>query len=193
MWSHSTRPGAAISASAVWRAGIDGERFEVRGRAAGRADFHFHGVARMRRGAGQMEVRRAVVEVRRDAEGQQVRGVARLEEDGLPDAAGRRVPAPLFADGLLGVVHRVFHAQHDHRAGKPVRVRLAEGVGQVELERRVAALVVAERLAVAPAVREEIRRADGQDHALARPRAVARDAELAPVPADLVAGRGAVV
>ena len=101
--------------------------------------------------------------------GRDVARVARLDEDRLPDAAGRRVPLPLLADGLLGVVHRVLHAQDDHAPALRV-----ERVGQVELERRVAALVPSERLAVAPAFGEEIRRADRQDHAFAGPRRARR-------------------
>ena len=40
---------------------------------------------------------------------------ARLNEDCLPDPAGTAVPAPLLANGLIIIVHRVLHP-HDNRA-----------------------------------------------------------------------------
>ena len=41
------------------------------------------------------------------------RGCARFEPHRLPNAAGRRVPSPLFADGLLVIIHRIFDANHE--------------------------------------------------------------------------------
>src|SRR5205807_2932645 len=40
---------------------------------------------------------------------------ARLNEDCLPDPAGTAVPAPLLANRLIIIVHRVLHP-HDNRA-----------------------------------------------------------------------------
>ena len=95
-------------------------------------NFHLVAVAYFR--AREQESRRGRVDVRDDAEGPQMGCVAGLDEHGLPDTAGRRVPLPLFANGLLGVIHRVLDAQDDDAASIGV-----ERIGQVELERRVPA------------------------------------------------------
>ena len=164
---------------------LDGEHGAERGATRG---AHLDGEL----GAGgsvdglDVEVGGAGGDVRGDAKVADVRDAARLHEDGLPDAARGRIPLPLLADGLLAVVHGILDAQHDHAA--PVGI---ERVGEVKLERVVAALVVAEMHAVAPRVGEKIRRAHGEDRAPARP--LGRHADLAPIPADLVARRGAVV
>ena len=87
--------------------------------------------------------------------------MARLQINGLPNAAGGGVPAPLFSHRLLGVVHRVFDAQDDEREAF-ARLFL-QGVRQIKLKRSVAAFVMAEVLAVAPAIGEEICGANVQD------------------------------
>ncbi len=68
-----------------------------------------------------------------------------------------------------------------------------ERVGDIELERRVAAFVVAEMFPVHPAIGEKIRRADGEDDAFACPRCAARNRDTPAIPADFVARRGAMV
>ena len=156
---------------------------------AGRMDDDLQFVAVRGAGARDQERRRARVDVGRDAERADVARVAGFHENGLPDAAGGGVPVPLLADGLLGVVHGVLHAQDQDAATVGV-----ERVGQVELERVVATLVPPERLAVAPAFGEEVRRADREDDALAGPSGiVAGDVDFPPIPPDLVARGGAVV
>src|SRR5689334_704806 len=62
--------------------------------------------------AGNPQLHRAGVDVRQESEGFDVGFMAGLDEDGLPDAAGGGVPAPLFADGLFGIIHRVFDTEH---------------------------------------------------------------------------------
>src|SRR2546430_11460697 len=41
---------------------------------------------------------------------------ARLNEDGLPDPTGTAVPAPLLANRLIIIVHRVFHPLYNRAA-----------------------------------------------------------------------------
>ena len=45
---------------------------------------------------------------------------ARFQINRLPDAAGGRVPMPLFSDGLLAIIHRIFHAQNHERFGAAI-------------------------------------------------------------------------
>ena len=99
------------------------------------------------------------IDVRPNAKTADVRGVPRLDENRLPDAARCRVPVPLLADRLLFVVHWVFNAKDQNRAARSVRQRF-QGVRQVELERVVAAFVMPQVDAVAPAIGEKIRRAN---------------------------------
>src|SRR5207247_9393876 len=49
------------------------------------------------------------VDIRINAKRIYVRGVARFDKNGLPDAAGWRVPAPLLPNRLLVIVHRIFY------------------------------------------------------------------------------------
>jgi hypothetical protein len=67
-------------------------------------------LAIIRLGALNHEASGLRVDVRLDAKFDDVRGVARFEEHCLPDPAGAGVPAPLFADRLLLVVHQIFDA-----------------------------------------------------------------------------------
>ena len=74
-------------------------------------------------------------------------GVARLDKNGLPDAAGGGVPAPLFADGLLVIIHRVLNAEDDERGaphpGPLPRAQREKSVRQIKFEGRIAAFVMA--------------------------------------------------
>ena len=156
---------------------------------AGRMDDDLQFVLIGGAGARNQERGRARTDVRGDAERADVARVAGFHEHRLPDAAGGGVPVPLFTNGLLGVVHRIFHAQDQHAAAVGV-----ERVGQVELEGVVPTLVPSERLAVAPALGEEVRRTDREDDAFAGPGGIVTgDEDFAPIPADLVARGRAVV
>src|SRR5439155_10000765 len=102
------------------------------------------------------------------------------------------VPAPLLADGLLVVVHRIFHAQHDQAGAMAVAGRI-ERVGKIELKRRVTPFVVAEMASVAPAIGKEIGRANGEDHALSVPVSIVRNVNRAAIPANFVAWRRTMI
>jgi hypothetical protein len=54
----------------------------------------------------------ARINIGNDPEGVDMAVIARLNKDGLPDSTGGSVPAPLFADGLLVVIHWILDAQH---------------------------------------------------------------------------------
>ena len=108
----------------------------------------------------------------------------------MPDTAGRGVPAPLFADRLLGVIHWIFNPKNE--AGFAGAIRFHR-VREIELKRRVAVLVVAEMFAVTPAISEEISGADGQDDPLAVPVRVVRNVNRPAVPSDFVARRRAMI
>ena len=41
---------------------------------------------------------------------------ARLDENRLPNSARAAVPAPLFADRLLVIIHRIFDPEHERAA-----------------------------------------------------------------------------
>src|SRR5579883_1081021 len=114
---------------------------------------------------------------------------ARLQVNGLPDAARGCVPAPLLADRLLGVVHRVLDPQ-DNEGGFGFGF---ERIGNIKLERRVPAFMRADMPAVAPAVGEKIRGPDMKDNPFALPCFVARDIHPAPVPADLITPGGPMI
>src|SRR4051794_25846784 len=73
------------------------------------------------------------------AEAVDVSRTARLDKDCLPDAAGGRVPTPLFAHRLLVIVHRVLDAQDQPPVTRSIR-RFLQGVGQVEFKGRITAL-----------------------------------------------------
>jgi len=111
---------------------------------------------------------------------------ARFEPDCLPNAAGGGVPFPLFADGLLGIVHRILNA--DHERGVLIAVVGGfERVGDVEFVREIAAFAMADVLAVHPNVGKEIGGADGENGAFAVPRFVFWDGDFFAIPAHLVA------
>src|SRR6476619_3963814 len=59
------------------------------------------------------EVRCFLLDVWRDAERFDKCRMSRLDKHRLPNAARGRVPAPLFSDRLLRVLHRIFHAQNN--------------------------------------------------------------------------------
>ena len=67
--------------------------------------------------------------------------MARLHIDSLPDAAGCGVPMPLFANWLLGIIHRIFDAQDNQ--GAPGFFRIIQSLSQIEFKGRVAAFVMA--------------------------------------------------
>src|SRR5581483_5972973 len=137
-----------------------------------------------------MNLKRSIprINISRDSEPGDVCGAARFDKNGLPNPARRRVPAPLFADGLLGIIHRVLDPQDDQRSAFTV-----ERVGQIKFKRGITAFVRSEVPPVAPAVREKIGRSDVENHPLALPRLVSRDFHPAAVPTDFIARRGAMV
>src|SRR5450432_994540 len=100
----------------------------------------------------------AAVDVGRDREAFDKRGRARFDKHGLPNSARRGVPAPLFANGLLAIVHRIFHAQHKH-GSSPFSIRTAYGVSQIKFEREISSFVLAKMNAVAPTVGKIVGRA----------------------------------
>jgi len=87
---------------------------------------------------------------------------------------------------LLVVVHGIFDPQHDQAGPMTIAGRI-ERVGKIELKRGVTPFVMAEMMAVAPAIGEEIGRANGQDDALAVPMRIVRDVNDAAIPANFVA------
>ena len=128
----------------------------------------------------------------RDLEALDERPSARFQKHRLPDAAHAAVPTPLFADRLLAVLHRVFHAEDD-RAPKLALGRSLERIRQIEFERQITAFMPPEMLTVAPAIGEEVGRANRKDRALTVPLFVRRNNDRAPVPSDFKASRIAVV
>src|SRR5437879_1221264 len=119
-------------------------------------------------------------------------GTAWLDKNGLPDSARGRVPAPLLAHRLLVVIHRIFDSEHQPTAPTPI-AQFRQSLRQIEFKRRVAALMMAEMAAVAPAVSEKVRRPDRQDQPFTVPNRVIRDFDVAPIPPDLVARSGAMI
>ena len=115
-----------------------------------------------------------VVDVRGEVQGLDVIGAARLQIDGLPDAAG--VAVALLAVEV-GVAGRVVGLDHQ-------RLALAEAhVFQFTLERSISALVGAGLDAVEPGGRLPVGGADHQEDAFAFPRL--GDGDLASVPGDI--------
>jgi len=104
----------------------------------------------------------AGVDVRRIMDRRDAQRRPGLEIDRLPDALGG--PVSLLALELE-VVRGVIHPQDELLILTPLDVGC-----QFELERRVAALVRAQRLAVDPALRQPVACADHHEHALAFPR-----------------------
>src|SRR5437762_12763138 len=107
-----------------------------------------------------------------------MRSVAWLEIDGLPNAARGRVPTPLFAYRLLGIVHRIFDPEHDHPLALPVA--LFERLGDVKFERVIAAFVMSQMNAVTPAIGKKIGGADVQNDAIRGPGFVFRNGDRSP-------------
>ncbi len=68
-----------------------------------------------------------------------------------------------------------------------------QGVGQIKFKWRVAALVMAEVPAIAPAIGEKVGRADGQNHPFAVPGFAVGNLNHAPVPAHFVTRSGAMI
>src|SRR5688572_20410392 len=108
---------------------------------------------------------------------------ARFDPYGLPDAACRGVPAPLFSDGLFGIIHRIFDADHK-RGMKFAVVAGLERVSDVEFVRKITAFAMTQMNAVHPNVGEKIGGANGEDRSLALPLFVARDRYFAAIPAN---------
>jgi hypothetical protein len=54
-----------------------------------------------------------LIDISRDSEMINMGDRSWLDEDSLPDAACRRVPAPLFSDRLLVIIHRILDPQND--------------------------------------------------------------------------------
>ncbi len=130
----------------------------------------------------QADVRRdgLAFDVRREVDRLQELVSARLQVDRLPHAARVAVPLlavepPARACPRGGLVPR---AQRDL-----LRLAPLHEVRQLELERRVAAHVLAEARAVEPPRRVVVARADDEEDALSLPRL--RHGHLAPVPADV--------
>src|ERR1051325_8374857 len=116
---------------------------------------------------------------------------ARLDEHGLPDAARGRVPFPLFADGLLVIVHPVLDAQHDHSfAGAAF---LNERVRDIEFEWCISTFMLAEMFAIHPAVGTEIGGANCKDDPFFLPGGSVRNCDPPSVPSNFVAGGGAMI
>src|SRR5690606_7812158 len=124
--------------------------------------------------AGDLEHRPTLIDVRCDPEMIDVNHGSWFYEYSLPDAAGRRVPAPLFADGLLVVVHRILDAENNQlpRTGG---ARRGERIREIELERNIAAFATPAVHAVAPAVGGKVRGSDGEDYAPITPVMRVRD------------------
>ena len=146
---------------------------------------------RLLRGRAERHLGRhaAGVDVGREVDRVEVRLAAGLEVDGLPDAARvavalLAVEAPVVARDLGGDVP---HAQRELLRLAPLDERR-----ELELERRVAAGMLAELRVAEPAGRVVVARAHDEEHALPLPRGGHRD--VAAVPADvrlvLHAGRG---
>ena len=125
-------------------------------------------------------VNRAVLDIRGEMHRLEVLPSARLEVDGLPHAARvavrlLAVEPPAAAGGHVALVPRAER--------ELLRLAPLHQLGQLELERRVAAGVRAELLPVEPAGRVVVGRADDEEHALALP--LGRNGDVAPIPADV--------
>ena len=79
----------------------------------GRQDFDFHRAIMVRVDTVNLQPRAAVGNIGYNPKGSDMRLASRFKENSLPDAAGRGVPTPLFAHGLLGILHRIFDPQHN--------------------------------------------------------------------------------
>src|SRR5437867_1342792 len=132
--------------------------------AIGGSDFHLDSAV-LRIHAADAELSHSFVDVAQDLKRPNVRRVAGLEIDRLPNPTGGGVPSPLLAHRLLGVVHRIFDAQYQKSMAAPtpralLRARLSgraslsrfQRFGQIKLKRRVPPFVVAQMHAIAPAI-----------------------------------------
>ena len=117
---------------------------------------------------------------------------ARFEKDRLPDSARGAVPGPLLPDRLLGVIHRVFHPHHEHPARLTGLIR-RERFSEIELDRIVAAFVMAKMPAITPNIGEEIGRADCQDDESVLPSVILRNGDPAAIPTNFKALRATIV
>src|SRR5688572_2496324 len=118
--------------------------------------------------------------------------MTRFNEHGLPNAACRRVPPPLFADGQFVIFHRALDTKDQQARAGAIRF-LRETVGEIKLKRSVTALMMSKRMAVAPAIGEKIRCTDGENHALAVPGLVIGNRDASPIPSHFIARCGAMI
>ena len=157
-----------------------------------RGDFYFDGGTGGRVFCFDPEICGGFFNVCGDGPGGKETRATWLDIDGLPDAAAGGVPAPLFPDGLLMVIHGVFHAEDDGALARTVRKSL-ECIGNVEFGRKITAFLAAEMAAVAPAIQEVIGSTNDEDDALVLPGFCIGNFYFAAVPSDLVAGCEAMV
>src|SRR5690349_20123368 len=93
-------------------------------------------------GIGTLDLKPTVAlgDIGKYTKGFEMRLAPGLKINRLPDATGGRVPTPLFADGLLGVFHRILHPEDN--PGNMPGLGIAERLAQIELERCITTLMV---------------------------------------------------
>ena len=124
-------------------------------------------------GGVKLEPSRPFIDVWKNTERINVCIVPRFDINGLPNAARGSVPMPLLPDRLLRVLHRILDPHDNQRLGASVPGTV-EGFGDVELERGISPLVMANLNSIAPAVCEKVGGANFQNDSSVFPGADAR-------------------